>query len=86
MQYDSQKDGIWLIAGDSGKRISKFQLYFYNLKEQKASLIRENLDLGYCEGITLVNNNGKKFLFCVEDNGKKPNKAANYMLMNLDEL
>ena len=86
MQYDNTKKGIWLVAGDSGKRISKFQLYFYSLKTQKASLIKQNFDLGYCEGITLVQNNGKRILFCVEDNGKKPNKAANYITIDLGKI
>ena len=84
MQYDNSKNGIWLVAGDSGDRMSKFQLYFYSLETQKASLMKTSTDIGYCEGITIVENNDKKFLFCVEDNGKKPNKSANYMIMDLD--
>jgi len=83
MQYDKLKKGLWIVAGDSNKRVSRFQLYFYNIKTQQLLLQRRDIDMGYSEGITIVTNNGKRFLFTVEDNGKKPNKAANYILIDL---
>ena len=85
MQYDKVKKGLWIIAGDSGNRTAEFQLYFYNFKTKIATLQKKDIDLGYSEGITLVTNNGKKFLFCVEDNGAKPNKPANYIRIKLDK-
>ena len=86
MHFDRLKEGLWIIAGDSGKRISKFQLYFYDFKTKKASVIKKEIELGFSEGITLVNNNGKRLLFTVEDNGIKPNKTADYHILNLDKL
>lgn len=86
MKYDQEKNGIWLLAGDSGERVSKFQLYFYDNATKKTTPKATNFDLGHSEGITIVNNNGKKFLFCVEDNGEKPNKAANYIKIGFENL
>jgi len=83
MQYDKLKKGLWIVAGDSNKRVSRFQLYFYNIKTHQLLLQKRDIDMGYSEGITIVTNNGKRFLFTVEDNGKKPNKAANYILIDL---
>ena len=86
MHYDRLKEGLWIIAGDSGKRISKFQLYFYDFKTKKVLRIQKEIDLGFSEGVTLVNNNGKRLLFTVEDNGIKPNKTADYHILDLDKL
>ncbi|SFV58428.1 hypothetical protein MNB_SM-6-700 [hydrothermal vent metagenome] len=83
MQYDKLKNGLWIVAGDSNDRVSRFQLYFYDIKTKQTILEKNDIDMGYSEGITIVNNNGKRFLFAVEDNGKKPNKAANYILIDL---
>lgn len=86
MHYDRLKKGLWIIAGDSGKRISKFDLYFYDFKTQNVSLVKKEIDFGFSEGITIVNNNGKRLLFCVEDNGIKPNKTADYIIIEMDKL
>ena len=85
MQYDAIRKGLWIIAGDSGNRTSKFQLYFYNFKTKIATLEKKDIDLGYSEGVTLVTNNEKRFLFSVEDNGARPNKAANYIIIRIDK-
>ncbi len=85
MHYDRQKKGLWVIAGDSGKRISKFQLFFYDFKTRKATLKYENVDFGFSEGITIVENNGKQLLFTVEDDGIKPNKTADYIIIHMDK-
>ena len=85
MYFDALKKGLWILAGDSGNRTSEFQLYFYNLKTKIATIEKKDIDLGYSEGITMVTNNGKKFLFCVQDNGAKPNKSANYIRIELDK-
>ena len=84
MQYDAGKQGIWIVAGDSGRRISRFVLYFYDVNKKKLTMQKQDIDFGYSEGITLVSNNGERFLFCVEDNGEKPNKAATYIRVKMD--
>ncbi len=86
MQFDEKRNGFWILAGDKGKRVSKFQLYFLDKATNKVSLVNKDLNLGYSEGITIVQNNGERFLFCVEDNGEKPNKPANYLKIKTDAL
>ncbi|QOP40345.1 DUF3616 domain-containing protein [Sulfurimonas marina] len=86
IKYDEQKNGYWIIAGDAGQRTSKFQLYFLDKNTQKASLVKKDLDVGHSEGITIVENGAERFLFCVEDNGEEPNKAANYIKIGMDSL
>ncbi len=84
--YDQEKDGYWIIAGDSGQRTSKFSLYFYTKSINKLEKKNHNFNLGNSEGITIIESQGKRFLFCVEDNGEKPNKAANYTMIELGAL
>jgi len=85
MHYDKIKKGLWIVAGDSGSRISKFQFYFYDPKSSKVTLKYPQIDFGYSEGLTIVTNNGKRYLFLVEDNGIKPNKTANYIIVEMDK-
>ena len=85
--YDAQKDGYWLIAGGSNNREFKFELWFLDSQTKKLSYIDNQPDIGYGEGITLINSASQNpALFIVEDNGKKPNKSANYVIINRDSL
>ena len=85
MHYDKLKNGLWIIAGESAKRISKFLLFFYDFKTHKATAHKKGIDFGFSEGVTIVNNNGKRLLFSVEDDGIKPNKTADYVIIELNK-
>ncbi len=40
-------------------------------------------NIGYAEGITIINKHSKKpALFIVDDNGQKPNKPAEYIIID----
>ncbi|RLA78705.1 MAG: hypothetical protein DRG78_14470, partial [Epsilonproteobacteria bacterium] len=85
--YDSEKKGFWIIAGSSSDRNDSFKLWFWDRKNSKLSLVKNQPDIGFGEGITVVNAAGRKpGLFIVEDNGQKPNKSADYILINKDTL
>lgn len=85
--YDAQKDGYWLIAGGSQSREFRFELWFLDRETQKLTYVENQPDIGYGEGITLVHPDSKNpALFIVEDNGKKPNKSAEYVIINRDSL
>ncbi|NPA66218.1 MAG: hypothetical protein GXO11_04970 [Epsilonproteobacteria bacterium] len=82
MVFDKEKDGYWIIAGSSNERNISFELWFYSKKTATASKINEIADLGFAEGITIVQT--QKYgtlLFIVDDDGKKPNKPATYTLL-----
>ncbi len=81
--YDSLKKGFWIIAGSSSDRNDSFKLWFWDKANSKLSIIKNQPDIGFGEGITIVNRDGKNpALFIVEDNGQKPNKSADYILIN----
>jgi len=84
--YDNQKDGFWIIAGDVNERGENFKLYFWDKKSNKLSFIKNQPDIGFAEGIAVVKNNQATSLFIVEDNGKKPNRSADYVIINRDSL
>ncbi len=85
--YDAQKDAYWVIAGGSNNRTLKFELWFWDKKNSKTSLVKNQPDIGYAEGITLINTQSSKpALFIVEDNGKKPNKSAEYVIIDRGSL
>ncbi len=87
MTYDSQKKGYWILAGSVSERTNGFQLWFWDKENSKVSQIKNTPDLGYAEGITIINKNSKKpSLLIVEDNGIKPNKTADYILINKNGL
>jgi len=81
--FDKKDDGFWVIAGGSNNRNTKFSLWFVNRITHKPFYIENQPDIGFAEGITIINN---KSLFIVDDNGKKPNKAANYIIIDKDTL
>ena len=85
--YDTQKDGYWIVAGESGNRNSNFKLWFWDKKTNTAAIVKNQPDIGFTEGITLVQSaSNKPALLLVEDNGKKPNKSADYMIINRNSL
>ena len=85
--YDEQKDAYWIIAGGSNNREFKFELWYWNREENKVSLVKNQPDIGYGEGITLINKDTNiPALFIVEDNGRKPNKSAEYIIIDRDSL
>ena len=86
ISYDNDKKGFWIIAGDVNERGDNFKLYFWDKENNKLSYIKNQPDIGFAEGITVVKNQSKSSLFIVEDNGKKPNHAADYVIINRNSL
>jgi hypothetical protein len=85
--YDTQKNGFWIIAGGSDERNSNFQLWYWDKKNSKLSIVKNHPEIGYGEGITIINKNSMKpALLIVEDNGKKPNKSAGYIIIDRNSL
>lgn len=84
--YDTQKNGFWIIAGSKGAREERFELWFWDRKNYQLYAIGNQPDIGYAEGITVVKKFGQTNLLIVQDNGKKPNKAANYTLIDRDSI
>ncbi len=85
--YDANRDGYWIIAGGSNERNFNFQLWFWDRKKSTAAFVKNHPYIGYGEGITLINKSSDKpALLIVEDNGIKPNKAANYITIDRDSL
>ena len=85
--YDAQKKGFWIIAGSANERDKHFTLWFWDRANKKLSHIKNLPNIGYGEGITLINKDSNQpGLFIVEDNGQKPNKSANYIIINRDSL
>lgn len=85
--YDAQKEGYWIIAGGSSERDANFELWFWSKKNSKLSVVKNHPDLGYGEGITLIHKDSQKpALLIVEDSGKKPNKAAEYLIIEKGSL
>lgn len=85
--YDVKKEGYWIIAGGSSERDANFELWFWDKKNSKLSVVKNHPDLGYAEGITVINHGSKKpALLIVEDSGKKPNKPAEYLIIEKESL
>jgi hypothetical protein len=85
--YDAQRDGYWIIAGGSNERNFNFQLWFWDGKNQKVSFVKNHPYIGYGEGITVIRKNTEdSALLIVEDNGLKPNKSADYIIIDRDSL
>lgn len=87
MTYDEEKEVYWIIAGGSSKRNFRFELWKWDKKNAILSYVQDQPDIGYGEGITLVKRkSGNPALFIVKDNGKKPNKTADYVMIERDSL
>jgi len=87
MTYDAQRDGYWIIAGGSNDRNFNFQLWFWDNKTKKVSFVKNHPYIGYGEGITIIHKDTKKSaLLIVEDDGLKPNKSADYIIIDRDSL
>lgn len=85
--YDTQLKGFWIIAGSVNERDKDFTLWFWDKDNKKLKMIKNHPDIGFGEGITLVNKDSNlPGLFIVEDNGQKPNKSASYIIIDRDSL
>ena len=86
--YDETKEGFWIVAGSSNDRDgSAFTLWFLDKEKEIAREITNIPNIGFAEGISIVKNaRGQVKLLIVEDNGKKPNKVANYITINKEGL
>ena len=85
--FDEQKNGYWIIAGGSTDRDLNFKLWFWDRANAKILLIDNHPDIGYGEGITVINKDSNiPALLIVEDNGKKPNKSAKYIIIDRESL
>jgi len=85
--YDKMKKGYWVLAGASTSRDVSFELWFVQEDTFRAMHIKNQPDIGFAEGITLIQrDNSLTDLFIVQDNGKKPNKSADYVIINRDSL
>ena len=85
--FDEQKDGYWIIAGGSNSRNGNFQLWFWDRKNLKVERVKNHPNIGFGEGITVINRDSKNVgLLILEDNGKKPNKSADYIVIDRDSL
>jgi len=88
IHYDVQKKGFWIIGGSVNERGGSFELWFWDREKSLLKRIGKDINFGYIEGVTVVNSrkNGKSSLLLVEDNGLKPNKSANYFVLDKDSL
>jgi len=86
LTYDDQKDGFWIIGGDVNERGENFKLFFWDKKTNTVRYIKNQPTIGFAEGITIIKNNKETSLFIVEDDGKKPNLSADYLLVNRGSL
>jgi len=85
--YDTQKKGYWIVAGSSTNRNNAFELWFWNKKKNKLLFVKNHPNIGFGEGIVVVNDEVKDAgLLIVEDDGQKPNKSADYIIINRDSL
>jgi hypothetical protein len=85
--YDEKKDAYWIISGDTRNRNGNFELWFWDKKSTKATLVKNHPDIGFGEGVTIINQDSKSpALLIVEDNGKKPNKSAEFIIIDMDSL
>lgn len=85
--YDRQKKGFWILAGSANERDTSFTLWFWDREKNKVKLMKNHPDLGYGEGITVINKDTNlPGLFIVEDNGQKPNKSATYIIIDRNSL
>lgn len=87
LAYDEVKKGFWILAGSATNRDNRdFELWFLNENMQNLKKLDNIPKIGYAEGISVITSAGKTKLLIVEDNGKKPNRAANYITINKDSL
>ena len=86
ISYDEDKNGFWIIAGDVNERGENFKLYFWNKETGEISYVKNQPDIGFGEGVAVIHNHGKSSLFIVEDDGRKPNQSADYVIINRDSL
>ncbi|MBU0721179.1 DUF3616 domain-containing protein [bacterium] len=88
MAYDEIKKGFWIVAGSSSDRDgSSFTLWFLDKQKKSTTEITNIPKIGFAEGISIVKNTrGQVKLLIVEDNGKKPNKVANYITIDKESL
>ena len=87
LTYDAQKNGFWIIAGSSRNRNAEFQLWWWDKENAKTSLVQNHPNIGFGEGITIINKDSNNpGLLIVEDNGKKPNKSAQFIIIDRDSL
>jgi hypothetical protein len=85
--YDAEKKGFWIIAGSANERVTSFSLWFWDRDTNKVHLMKNHPDIGYGEGITVINKDSNlPGLFIVEDNGQKPNKSAKYIIIDRNSL
>jgi hypothetical protein len=85
--YDAQKKGFWIIAGSPTEKNQKFSLWFWDREHKKLTNIKNHPDIKHGEGITLVKQKSKiPGLFIVEDDGRRPNKSADYIIIDRDSL
>ena len=85
--YDASKKGFWIIAGSTNERDMSFTLWFWDKKRNKVNLMKNHPDIGFGEGITVINRDSPlPGLFIVEDNGQKPNKSAKYIIIDRNSL
>ncbi len=85
--YDKNKNIYWIIAGSSSERMGVFSLWSWSKAKDKLNFVKNQPEIGYAEGITVIKDaNANSALLIVEDNGKKPNKAANYMIIQKSNL
>lgn len=83
LSYDKLKGGFWIIAGSSKDRDKAFTLWFWDRENNLVSKIKNQPNIGFAEGITIVHGNSENpSVLIVQDNGKKPNKAAGLILID----
>lgn len=83
LSYDESKGGFWIIAGSSEKRGKAFTLWFWDRQNNLLTKVKNQPKIGFAEGITIVHENSKRpSVLIVQDNGKKPNKAAGLLLID----
>jgi len=84
--YDAQKGGYWIIAGDVNERGAEFKLYFWDKKTNTTRFVENQPDIGFAEGVVVIPNGKDSSLFIVDDDGKKPNRSADYITIKRDSL
>jgi hypothetical protein len=83
--YDNERNGYWVVAGASGDRGKKdFELWFLD-NNGKAEFVKNQPKIGFTEGVAILKGNKTKLLL-VEDNGKKPNNPADYIVLDKEDL
>lgn len=84
--YDQQKSAFWIISGSASDKKEKFQLWLWDKQYSQLKAIKNHPEINSAEGVTTIDNGTQSALLIVEDNGKKPNKSADYVLINKGTL